>query len=122
MTLSQKNDEFDEQIKSKALSLNKVYIQVINKKDLVENIDNNLLYVSAKQNDLDELKEKLVSVFKNIDLNNDQYVNNSRQLALIKQAQKSLDDALNSIENGYDPDVVIIDLRQAMKSSYWYNW
>ncbi len=110
---SQKNDEFDEQIKSKALSLNKVYIQVINKKDLVENIDNNLLYVSAKQNDLDELKEKLVSVFKNIDLNNDQYVNNSRQLALIKQAQKSLDNALNSIENGYDPDVVIIDLRQA---------
>ncbi|UUM25584.1 tRNA uridine-5-carboxymethylaminomethyl(34) synthesis GTPase MnmE [Mycoplasmopsis agalactiae] len=110
---SQNDNEFDSQIKNKAHSLNKIYVPVINKKDLLETTNDKFLYVSAKLNDLDPLKEKLVSVFKNINLNNDQYVNNSRQLALIKQAHKSLEDAIKSIKLGYDPDVVIIDLRQA---------
>ncbi|EIN14879.1 tRNA modification GTPase [Mycoplasmopsis agalactiae 14628] len=110
---SQNDNEFDLQIKDKALSLNKIYVPVINKKDLLKTTSDDFLYVSAKLNDLDPLKEKLVTVFKNVDLNNDQYVNNSRQLALIKQAHKSLDDAIQSIKQGYDPDVVIIDLRQA---------
>ncbi|VEU75675.1 tRNA modification GTPase TrmE [Mycoplasmopsis maculosa] len=110
----QKDNNFDDEIKEKSLLLNKIYIPVINKNDLVKDIKNTeLINISAKNNDIDILKEKLVSIFVDKDLNNEQFVNNSRQLSLIKKAQKSIEDSILAINSGYDYDVVIIDLRQA---------
>lgn len=115
---NQSEDESDAEIEALAKSFHKVYIPVINKKDLIDpsKIRKDAIYVSAKNNDVQELKDKLVSIFKDVDLNNEQYVNNSRQLALIKQAQHSIQDAITAIDNNLDPDLTIIDLRQAWSS------
>ncbi|WP_029513297.1 tRNA uridine-5-carboxymethylaminomethyl(34) synthesis GTPase MnmE [Mycoplasmopsis primatum] len=115
----QKNDDFDKKIKEEAIKLNKVYMPIINKKDLItksSSKNKDAVYVSAKNNDIDILKEKLASAFANININSYNYVNNARQLALIKKAYQSINDALSAIDNHYDFDVTIIDLRQAWSS------
>ncbi|MBZ4218487.1 tRNA uridine-5-carboxymethylaminomethyl(34) synthesis GTPase MnmE [Mycoplasma tauri] len=115
---SNTENEFDFNIKNKAKEQNKIYIPVINKKDLLnsEDLNDESIYISAKNYDIENLKDSLVDSFKSIDLNNANYLNNSRQLALIKKAYNSIKDGIKAIEDGYDLDVVIIDIRQAWSS------
>ncbi|MGY6171835.1 tRNA uridine-5-carboxymethylaminomethyl(34) synthesis GTPase MnmE [Candidatus Mycoplasma pogonae] len=106
--------DFDELIAQK--SHNKIYLQVINKKDLLTNkvFDPQKIYISAKNNDLVQLEESIFQHLPNLtDLNDYEIVNNTRQLALIKKTKIALENAIQGLELGFGPDVVIVDLHNA---------
>ncbi|MBN3534386.1 tRNA uridine-5-carboxymethylaminomethyl(34) synthesis GTPase MnmE [Mycoplasma procyoni] len=105
-------NDFDKQIQE--LSKNKKYIKVINKKDLLQNVENTgITCISAKNNDISELETKLIENYKNIDLNNEKVITNIRQLSLIKSSLLAIERTIEGLESGFEPDVVIVDLRKA---------
>ncbi|VEU59549.1 tRNA uridine-5-carboxymethylaminomethyl(34) synthesis GTPase MnmE [Mesomycoplasma neurolyticum] len=114
---SKKEDKFDELIKEKAL--NKFYLKIFNKIDLLkENTKNSQekIQISVKNNDIEQLEKALNKLVKNVDLNNEKLVINSRQLSLIKAAYLNIESALMSLKENYGPEVVIIDIRQAWEN------
>lgn len=111
---TQKMNEYDEQVKNIAQKFNKKIIEVWNKKDI--QIVENSINICAKENDIDDLLNSLGKIFENIDISNKEFVNNARQLSLIKKASNSIFDAIKSIENGTYSDLVIVDIRDAWKN------
>ncbi|UUD35495.1 tRNA uridine-5-carboxymethylaminomethyl(34) synthesis GTPase MnmE [Mycoplasmopsis caviae] len=110
-------NDFDQKVQELATKFNKPVIKVINKDDLLKTKQKNgFVYISAKNKNIEELRKALVNIFAKNEINNEEYVVNSRQLALIKKASLSISDAINSINSGIDVDVVIIDIRQAWSS------
>ncbi|WP_426461299.1 tRNA uridine-5-carboxymethylaminomethyl(34) synthesis GTPase MnmE [Mycoplasma hafezii] len=113
---TQSKDEFDEKIEARTKELGKYYIKVQNKKDIETIEANDLIYISAINNDIKPLEEALVSNFKNIDIMDERIFNNTRQLSLIKSALMSLEDSLNAMLDSQTYDVIIIDLYNAWDS------
>ncbi|UWD34152.1 tRNA uridine-5-carboxymethylaminomethyl(34) synthesis GTPase MnmE [Mesomycoplasma molare] len=110
---TKKIDSFDELIKEK--SKNKTYIPVYNKKDLlnISSLEKDLIYISAKNNDIENLENKIIEKYQNIDINDERNITNIRQLSLIKSAYFSIKNSLSSLKDGIEPDIVIVDLRKA---------
>jgi len=116
----------NEEITAEELELMKQYTQekmlvFINKNDLekklVLNIKNtNIVYGNTKSFDgLKNLKEEIVKLF-NLDkiVGKDMsYLSNVRQIDLINKASDALQQAFNSLQNGYEVDVVEIDLKSS---------
>nr|WP_322959240.1 tRNA uridine-5-carboxymethylaminomethyl(34) synthesis GTPase MnmE [Mycoplasmopsis canis]WQQ12632.1 tRNA uridine-5-carboxymethylaminomethyl(34) synthesis GTPase MnmE [Mycoplasmopsis canis] len=113
---TQQNDEYDELISNQAQKMNKFYIKVHNKNDLVSANDKSLVSISALKNDIKELEDALVEQFKDIDIMDEKIFSNTRQLSLIKGSLNSLKEAQNSIKNYETFDVVIVDLYDAWDS------
>lgn len=126
MDPKQKNDNFDLMIKENANELNKIYIPVANKKDIstkeeTEKIFSDLkidklTYISALNEDIEDLKNEMINLFKNIDIENDIMLTNTRQLSLVQSAFNSLGDALNSLNYNMTFDVIIVDITKAWES------
>ncbi|EGV00601.1 tRNA modification GTPase TrmE [Mycoplasmopsis columbina SF7] len=112
---SQENNEYDLKVDELSKTYNKVLIKVINKKDLLNNEENksNYVYISAKNNDIESLENALKLNFNLDNLNNEDFLNNARQLSLIKQAKLNIQEGIKTLENGLDSDLVIVDLRRA---------
>ena len=101
---------------------NKKVIVVINKSDLADKIDiSNITYENIIRtntvdlNGLDELKDKIVELFNLEELTKEdyKYLNNVRQISLIKEAKEILLEALNGINNATPVDLVEIDIKRA---------
>lgn len=100
----------------------KKFILFINKSDLAKKINNDVISKydivegnTIEEHGLDALKEKIIELFNlekisNKDLN---YLSNSRQIALMKQASNSLDAGIESLKSGLPVDVVGIDLHKS---------
>ncbi len=86
------------------------YLKVWNKNDLVKRKG---ISISAKENKITELFNAIENKFKDIDLNDERIVYNTRQLSLIKAALISIQDAINGLEMQLGPDTVIIDIQKA---------
>lgn len=61
------------------------------------------------------LKEKIKELFnlEKLESEDTTYLSNARQVALVKQAKKAVEEALSGIENDLPVDMVTIDLKQA---------
>ena len=101
---------------------NKKVIVVINKSDLADKIDiSNIPYENIIRtntvdlNGLDELKDKIVELFNLEELTKEdyKYLNNVRQISLIKEAKDILLEALSGINNATPVDLVEIDIKRA---------
>ena len=101
---------------------NKKVIVVINKSDLADKIDiSNITYENIIRtntvdlNGLDELKDKIVELFNLEELTKEdyKYLNNVRQISLIKEVKDILLEALNGINNATPVDLVEIDIKRA---------
>ncbi|CAM9121193.1 tRNA uridine-5-carboxymethylaminomethyl(34) synthesis GTPase MnmE [Mycoplasma marinum] len=88
----------------------KPYLKVWNKNDLVQQKG---ISISAKENELKELYEAIEEEFKNIDLNDERIVYNTRQLSLIKASLISIQDAISGLNMQLGPDTIIIDIQKA---------
>ncbi|MCU4117006.1 tRNA uridine-5-carboxymethylaminomethyl(34) synthesis GTPase MnmE [Mycoplasma zalophi] len=111
------NSELDEEdLAIEAASKFKKYIRVYNKNDLSKITDKNKIKISALNNDLEELEIALVENYKDIDLNSDYLIYNTRQLAAIKSAKLNLEEALNGLEYGFGPEVIVVDITEAWKN------
>ncbi|OYD26736.1 tRNA modification GTPase [Mycoplasma testudineum] len=95
----------------KELSKNKKYIQVISKSDIAKK--EGFINVSVKNGDIDNLLNRLVDDYKDVDWNSSRIVNNARQLSLIKMAEENIKSALDALKQGMTADVVIVDLHEA---------
>ncbi len=93
-----------------------VYLQIINKADLIVNKDENQIYISAKNNDLSNLIKALNNAFPKINLDNKYIINNVRQLALIDETKIHLEKSLEGLSQHHTPDTIIIDLQAAWTS------
>lgn len=105
------------------LTRDKNRIVVVNKKDLMPKLDYNqlgeyILISAYDEKDIDKLQIKIKELCNIKDLNNidSTYIGNARQIAKLKEARKSLKDALNSLENCYPVDIANIDIRMAWTS------
>lgn len=101
---------------------NKKVIVVINKSDLADKIDiSNITYENIIRtntvdlNGLDDLKDKIVELFNLEELTKEdyKYLNNVRQISLIKEARDILLESLNGINNATPVDLVEIDIKRA---------
>ncbi|ACF07503.1 tRNA uridine-5-carboxymethylaminomethyl(34) synthesis GTPase MnmE [Metamycoplasma arthritidis] len=110
----QKDSTEDEQIKK--LAKDKIYINVLNKRDLIKNLPEDMVCISAKDNNLYELRNALVKKYNDIDLDDKEVLYNTRQLSLLKQVEYNINDALEGLGQGFGPEVVILDLTKAWEN------
>ena len=108
---SRELDDEDKQILDKIEG--RKHIIVYNKADLIENKDNHI-YISAVNNDLDDLKKEIYRLF---DINETTFktpaLNNSRQLGLLRKAIEELKRAKEDAENDLSTDLIAVSLHQA---------
>ncbi len=113
--LSKEEKELIKTIKDKNL------IVYINKNDLEKKIDEteieckNIVYGNTKDyKNLYQLKNKIIEMFnlEQLDSGNMNYLSNSRQISLVKQALQSLDNCLEQIENNIEIDLLAIDIKE----------
>jgi tRNA modification GTPase len=101
-------------------------IVIVNKTDLKQAIDfgrvkelagNHPLVTTSLLEDVgvDQLEEAISSLFfsGSIEAQDMTYVSNSRHIALLTQANKAIEDAIDGIENGIPIDLIQIDLTRA---------
>lgn len=100
----------EDDVNIKKAAEGKIYLEVFNKKDIKSHDGIN---ISAKNKDIIELVDAIQDKFKDIDLSNDKIVYNTRQLSLIEAALISVNEAISALENGMQPDEIIIDVRTA---------
>ena len=104
-------DEEDKQILDKIKDHK--HIVVYNKADLVSNKDDHI-YISAVNNDLEDLKKEIYRLF---DINETTFktpaLNNSRQLGLLRKAIDELKKAKDDAENDLSTDLIAVSLHQA---------
>ena len=95
---------------------NKQSIIVYNKKDLIKDkkTDKNVLYISALNNDVDPLKEKIISV---LGLKEENYknpsINNSREIGILENVKESLGKALIDAKNNVPVDLINVNIQDA---------
>lgn len=107
---SSKQDHKDEQLLER--TKNKQRIIVYNKSDLA--IKENALQISALNKDIQPLIDEIEKMFaKNLLATKQPLLHNQRQIGLFQQAFYYIQAAKQSIENGYEVDIITIDLQQA---------
>ena len=95
---------------------NKQSIIVYNKKDLIKDkkTDKNVLYISALNNDVEPLKEKIISV---LGLKEENYknpsINNSREIGILENVKESLGKALIDAKNNAPVDLINVNIQDA---------
>lgn len=95
---------------------NKQNIIVYNKKDLIKDkkTDKNVLYISALNNDVEPLKEKIISV---LGLKEENYknpsINNSREIGILENIKESLGKALIDAKNNVPVDLINVNIQDA---------
>ena len=98
---------------------NKKRIIVINKIDLDKKIDQDFedsVYISAENNDIEPLLNKINELFK-IDeiVNSDMtYLSNIRTINLLKNAKKASNELIKSLDNGIPIDMLEIDIKNIL--------
>lgn len=90
-------------------------IVIYNKKDEVELP--NTIAISAKENDLDALVKAIEEKYSSeIHAANEDTLNNERQIGLALRARTHMQDAIQSLEDGLELDLVTLDLQAAYDS------
>ena len=87
-------------------------IILINKKDKGLVIDVEGITMSAKENDIDELVNKIKEMFElgNITSDNEELLTNARQMQLLEKAHQSLEIAIQEMKDGIPTDLIVTDL------------
>ena len=92
---------------------NKLIIKVYNKADLIEEKEDKL-YISALENKIEPLKEKIMEV---LNLTEDNFqnpsINNARELGLLEKCRNYLISSLKANKNNVSLDLISVDLKIA---------
>ena len=94
---------------------NKKRIIVVNKKDLDNKlkIDLDHVSISAENNDIEELIEKINELFKLDEINEGDmtYISNAREISLLKKAKKASNSLVEALDNDIPIDMLEIDIK-----------
>lgn len=110
------NENFDDEDKEiLELIKDKNYIKVFNKKDLIKDIKENEIYISAKNQDINPLKEK---IFEILGIKEENFSNpslaNSREIGLLEKANFELTTTIELAKQGITIDI----LNEHIKNAY----
>lgn len=110
------NENFDDEDKEiLELIKDKNYIKVFNKKDLIKDIKENEIYISAKNQDINSLKEK---IFEILGIKEENFSNpslaNSREIGLLEKANFELTTTIELANQGITIDI----LNEHIKNAY----
>ena len=101
----------------------KKYLLLINKIDLVENIDlgieNNFLKISAKyEKGLEQLEQAIKQMVGTgqVKVGTDQMITRERHFEALGRAKKHLEETKTALKNNLAPDFLTIDLRAALRA------
>ena len=94
---------------------NKKRIIVVNKKDLDNKlkIDLDHVSISAENNDIEELIDKINELFKLDEINEGDmtYISNAREISLLKKAKKASNSLVEALDNDIPIDMLEIDIK-----------
>lgn len=96
---------------------NKKHIIVTNKADLVENKEKNVLYISAKENDVEPLINEIKKVMNIGELSVKPSFNNTRQLGLLKNISNSLKTAIEDAKKDLPVDLISVSIMVAYNAA-----
>ena len=100
---------------------NKNLIVYVNKNDLEKKLETEkisckqIVYGNTKDiKNINSLKEKIIEIFnlEQIESTNFNYLSNSRQISLVRNAIESLNNCLEQIENNIEIDLLAIDVKE----------
>lgn len=107
----------EEDYKLLELTKDKKRVIIANKKDLDSNWSlDGVIYISAKNKEgIEQLADKIYEITNlgSFNVDEDKYLNNNRQIALMNKAYQSLLNAKNAINNNIDIDLIEIDIKDA---------
>ena len=95
----------------------KKHILVTNKSDLVSSRDKNTLYISAKNNDIEPLLNKIKEVMNIGEVEVKPSFNNTRQLGLLKNISTSLNNAIKDAKEDQPVDLISVSIMSAYNSA-----
>ena len=95
----------------------KKHILVTNKADLLSKKGGNEIYISATNNDIDSLLNKIKEVLGITTIKVSPSFYNVRQLSILKRMVNSLNDAINDANNGLPIDLISISIMSAYNAS-----
>ncbi len=100
------------------LSKNTHRIIVLNKNDQGSVNDIDGVFISAKDNDIDSLIEKIKEMFElgQITSEQDDILANARQIQLLEKSKYSLEVAIEAMENGLPTDLIVTDLYESWEN------
>lgn len=116
-TLESLNEEL------KLIETKKPIIAVANKTDLCdenkikkgfENLNHEIVFISAKNKVINELNEKLKEFAAKLNNQSNTIINNIRHYEALMKTSESLDDVKNGIENSISTDLLALDIRKAL--------
>ncbi len=123
LILDSSSELSEEDEKLLELTKDKTRIVIFNKTDLKSKLDkkqiaDSIEFSALEKKGLNTLYDKIKNKFniKEINMDNNVYVTNSRQIALLKEARNSLIESKKAISSGALLDLVVIDLKDAYKS------
>ena len=112
---SQALDEEDKKLIE--LTKNKKVIRVINKIELNETTNLEGIKISAKNNDINKLKEEIKKIVGySFNYDNKPLLTNTRQIGLLEASFENIENALKEIEKDTPIDLVSIDLVKALNN------
>lgn len=96
------------------LTKDKKRIVIYNKKDLVEKLDDDKIYISAKNKDITKLQKEIAKLFSLDKLNElSPSLCSAREIGLLQKAKKDLESALNENALGMSLDLVSVGIKAA---------
>lgn len=95
----------------------KKHIVVTNKADLLTSKDNNKVYISAKNNDIEPLLNKIKEVMNIGEVNIKPTFNNTRQLGLLKNISSSLNTAIKDAKDDQPIDLISVSIMVAYNAA-----
>lgn len=96
------------------MAKDKNLIVVYNKCDLVQSLDNDKIYIDAKNGDIDRLLDKIHSLFdEHMFVLKEPTLNNERHIGLLMKAKQAMLRAKVSLDNLVEVDLVEIDIQEA---------
>ena len=116
------NEELDsEELELLEKIKEKKNIILVNKTDLENKLDytklpNNIIKISVKNNiGINELKQRIIDLFnlENLETNDMTYLNNKREINLLKESLNSINSAIKSINTNEPIDIVELELKNS---------
>ena len=95
----------------------KKHIVVTNKADLISKKENNQIYISAKENDIKPLLNKIKEVMKIGEISAKPAFNNLRQIGLLKNIYNSLNNAIKDAKDDQPIDLISVSIMSAYNAA-----
>ncbi len=105
--------------KKSIIILNKSDLKINENNDLIKNINEKTIKISAKNREgIDEIYKKIVEMFNlnEIEIDNETILTNIRHKELINEALENSKEALNTIEDGLPIDIIAINIKEILES------